>query len=692
MKMILILITLVVLLISTLNADGDKWKKMNGPAGGTVYSFFIKGDTIIAATRMGYYGKGIIYYSLNKGINWTQADLKLKTSISGVYITSNGTAFFSTSSDGIYISHDYKTWTKIRNGEFNCLNGFDNTVYIAGKKGIYRFNDDGTNWSLAHNPGYDREVYNIFIDQNKTVYFGTNKMFIKKKLNDPNFYHYFVDLGYRLKIFSYDSLLYSYSYSQLAVSSDEGLTWQKLDTTYFFKDRYINSITYVNNKLIASASDSVLISEDNGYTWRTGSGRKLYSVELQGEELFAGSTRNGFLNSTDYGETWNYLNNGLNTSKVEKIIIDEEGVTYTASSVGFSRSFDKGESWEEINNGINLPNAYLILLDKHEVLYAGGYRGLFKSTNRGDEWQHIPFFDDKYVYKSFVDDSNHVYVEVFLDKLYKSRDNGLTWDKIETGITEKIASSAIDDNNNLYIGTEKARIFKSTNRGDSWNIIYTAPAQTGWIRDIVVHNRTVYATNDNIGILRSIGNFWDTLNTGLPSTYLNTLVRGTDGSIYTATRYGNYAHNHKVGLFKLNGDSWKDVTGNLYLTEIRSIAFDKEENLYLATDEGVWKTNTDIIVTDIPMRRTVDNFALLQNYPNPFNPITKIQYQVPRAEFITLKIYDVLGNEVTTLVNEAKEPGEYEIDFNGSKLSSGVYFYTLRSGSFYDTKKFILMR
>jgi hypothetical protein len=85
-------------------------------------------------------------------------------------------------------------------------------------------------------------------------------------------------------------------------------------------------------------------------------------------------------------------------------------------------------------------------------------------------------------------------------------------------------------------------------------------------------------------------------------------------------------------------------------------------------------------------------FALMQNYPNPFNPSTKIKYQVPRTEFITLKIYDILGNEVTTLVNESKEPGEYEIDFNGSKLSSGVYFYTLRSGSFYDTKKFILMK
>jgi hypothetical protein len=86
------------------------------------------------------------------------------------------------------------------------------------------------------------------------------------------------------------------------------------------------------------------------------------------------------------------------------------------------------------------------------------------------------------------------------------------------------------------------------------------------------------------------------------------------------------------------------------------------------------------------------NFAVEQNYPNPFNPTTSIQYQVSGTSNVTLKIYDVLGKEVATLVNETKVPGKYEVKFDGSNLSSGIYFYKLTAGDFIQTKKLILMK
>jgi len=92
-----------------------------------------------------------------------------------------------------------------------------------------------------------------------------------------------------------------------------------------------------------------------------------------------------------------------------------------------------------------------------------------------------------------------------------------------------------------------------------------------------------------------------------------------------------------------------------------------------------------------------NDINLEQNYPNPFNPATIIKYQIPELSFITLKVYDVLGNEIVTLVNEVKSPGNYSINFDGSNLTSGVYFYQLRSGSpkgqaFVQTKKMILLQ
>ncbi len=87
-----------------------------------------------------------------------------------------------------------------------------------------------------------------------------------------------------------------------------------------------------------------------------------------------------------------------------------------------------------------------------------------------------------------------------------------------------------------------------------------------------------------------------------------------------------------------------------------------------------------------------DNFHLAQNYPNPFNPVTTIQFSIPQRSNVTMKVYDILGNEVATLVNEEKDRGVYMVSFNASGLASGIYFYKLQAGSFVETKKMILIK
>ncbi len=88
----------------------------------------------------------------------------------------------------------------------------------------------------------------------------------------------------------------------------------------------------------------------------------------------------------------------------------------------------------------------------------------------------------------------------------------------------------------------------------------------------------------------------------------------------------------------------------------------------------------------------VSDYTLFDNYPNPFNPSTKIMYTVPNNEFVTLKVYNTVGEEVMTLVNEVKQPGLYEVDFNAASLPSGVYMYRIIAGEFVQTKKMILMK
>ena len=100
-------------------------------------------------------------------------------------------------------------------------------------------------------------------------------------------------------------------------------------------------------------------------------------------------------------------------------------------------------------------------------------------------------------------------------------------------------------------------------------------------------------------------------------------------------------------------------------------------------------THTEVVEVEYPP----NDFRLMQNYPNPFNPATKILYKIPEKSFVTLKIYDVLGNEITTLVNEEKPNGSYEIEFSTIVgYASSIYFYQLKAGNYLETKKMVLLR
>ena len=108
--------------------------------------------------------------------------------------------------------------------------------------------------------------------------------------------------------------------------------------------------------------------------------------------------------------------------------------------------------------------------------------------------------------------------------------------------------------------------------------------------------------------------------------------------------------------------------------------------------EGEFYGDSTVLNIESFDEQCVRDFSLLQNYPNPFNPITSIQYAVSNRQFVNLKVYDVLGNEIETLVNEELPAGSYQVAFDGVGLTSGIYFYQLRAGDFVQTKKMILLK
>jgi hypothetical protein len=116
---------------------------------------------------------------------------------------------------------------------------------------------------------------------------------------------------------------------------------------------------------------------------------------------------------------------------------------------------------------------------------------------------------------------------------------------------------------------------------------------------------------------------------------------------------------------------------------------------YCEPHQGMGMTGTIIVQDPVSVsddELIAEKFDLKQNFPNPFNPSTRISYAIPSASFVNLKVYDIIGNEIAVLVNEEKQAGNYQIDFDATELTGGIYFYQLLTGPFVETKKMILMK
>ena len=155
-----------------------------------------------------------------------------------------------------------------------------------------------------------------------------------------------------------------------------------------------------------------------------------------------------------------------------------------------------------------------------------------------------------------------------------------------------------------------------------------------------------------------------------------------------------------MGIYQNSNFSWTkilltdDFEGGEDV-EVLDMDGDEDLDVVAAGSSGKlvwWENETPVGIFIESNNEILHKFSLEQNYPNPFNPITKISYQIPEPGIVSLKIYNVLGKEITTMVNEKKSAGEYEVEFDGSKLSSGIYFYRLFADGFSITKKMLLLK
>jgi photosystem II stability/assembly factor-like uncharacterized protein len=396
--------------------------------------------------------------------------------------------------------------------------------------------------------------------------------------------------------------------------------------------------------------------------------------------LFATTTTAGVFSTSDEA-SWVASNSGLTDLAVNDIAESNGTLAAGTKNGGVYVSTDNGNSWQQKSNGLTipfqaLPNTNTIVYSGQNMIEGGGY-GIFTSTDYGENWART--FPSTYGVRGLYKGSNYTYVGVG-PSVYRSSDDGLNWNFVVTAnttIKKFVTFPLAVGQDKIFVGTLDG-IFYSENNGSSW---IEKKISNKNINDMAAYGNNIFVVSEPF-------------------------MTNDAGFIYVSTDFGN---------------NWNDITANISsvaANHVRKILIDGDY-IYAGTSLGnVYKRKLSDVVTTIEKSNNTipTEFLLDQNYPNPFNPSTTISFLIPQVMVrqaqhdnadvipirqltesrdevhVTLKVYDVLGREVATLVNENLSAGSYSYNFDASKLTSGVYLYKLQAGKYSEMKKMILLR
>jgi hypothetical protein len=669
-----------------------QWVQMHGPEGGFVQSFAFCGPFVMAGTY-----EGGVYRSSDYGGHWSPAsdglthpDVYSLVVCDGFLFAGTGIGVFSSSDQG-------SSWqpTALMNGNVWSMIAKGSTLFAATTSGVFRSTDYGTSWS-AVSAG---NILSLATD-GTTIFAGTGDQPHSGVFRSTNSGASWDSTG--LSGLSVNSLavngtdIYAGTLSWPGKqdgggfrSTDNGVHWTKVI------ERPVMCFAVSGTTTYAGGVGFVFRSTDQGATWTDlwagSSDFDVRSLAAIGGNLFAGgSATSGVLLSTNGGDSWRPVNTGLCAVEVEALIATGTTV-FAGASWGVFRSTDRGENWtrtEEYSGTSFAVNGSTLY-----VGHVGG--GVSYSEDDGNSFHVIGTLPSNRVTSLAVIDTN-VFAGEMYSGLFRSRIGGTVWTPVGGGGT-RLAVCGTD----LYAAAG-GTISRSTDRGESWTPLL--PWGSGpdvyalvfagsklykgtWGQGVMM--RTDCDTNrrqdDTAGT--NCDTAWTSVNNGLTDPIVLSLAV-VGSSIFAGT------HNGGIFLTTNKGSSWTDVSSGRLRTRVWAIGSDGT-NAYVCGGNGIWRRalsemlKTSVGAVTSEMSRV---YGLKQNYPNPFNPSTTITFELPTSSHVRLSVFDLLGREVSVLVNEKKDAGIHDVTFDAAGLASGMYFYRLQAGRFAQTKKLLLLR
>lgn len=524
-------------------------------------------------------------------------------------------------------------------------------------------------------------------------------------------------------------------------TSDAGATWQ---IKYSYAEQTGLLSVFVNSlgKGWAVGFYGVIyMTEDNSYSWSQilsgkssdWTGDWISSVFMINESVgWAGGFRKGtyykpiILKTTNGGKIWKTNSEFSNSSQ-----ITESKIYFLNENIGWVK-FKDVNTFKTTNGGVNWVSTgagddmFFLNQDTGWTVFKGpGSNGVFKTTNGGGIWVQKCSVSSSSV---FFSNLNSGWAVGEGGSVLKSIDTGESWVPKTSGTTSDLnlvrfyndnigicaGSSGVvllstdggeswisksgpslydcsfTSSTTIWGATAGGTVYKTTNFGDSWS-----PLNTG------IGGTNSFFTSENMGWVASGGNnIFKYEENVTPVELISFTVIVKDKKVIlswqTATELNNYGFDIER---KINDETWDilgfvEGHGNSNTPNFYSFIDNTPMggNKYLYRLKQIDLNGKYEYSNEIEVEMTPGKYLLYQNYPNPFNPSTKIMYRIVNESKVVITVYDILGKEVETLVNEIKEPGTYELELNAHRLASGTYIYRLVAGDYVESKKMILLR
>jgi photosystem II stability/assembly factor-like uncharacterized protein len=614
--------------------------------------------------------RGIVFRSSDGGEIWSEIDIGVLSDAVSALAAGGGT-FYAGTPDGVAYSTDNGmtwerpvSWPSNRRVRAICANATH--AYAGTDSGIFVSTDNGMTWAFSGSGNVSALA-----------------------MNDTNVYAAISDGGiYR--------------------SRDKGSTWTLLNNG-LPEDPFTPALAVEGRTVLACGGHRIYLSTDAGDSWSEELAGiphiQFQAVCVMDTILFAGSEGRGVFRSTTRDPFWILANRGLANTEVRHLAVCGKSIIATSSFeatlpgeyLGLFRSTDDGVTWHEADKGLD-KGAVNALIATEDTLFASTTTyNIFRSTDGGVNWSPFTASYPDTTFFLLAASGGTVFADaeynvgpMYHIGIHRTTDGGKSWIAANAGLPAlQRADAFLVSNSTLLAGYAGVGggIYRSTDKGLSWIASDMAGGIT-YVTALGEVGGSLLAGTDE-GVFRSTdgGRSWSPANSGLRDTSIEVRNFATvGGTVFMACTDGMF-------LSVDEGASWKEVNEGLESGSLSIAACGL--NLFVGTwSRGIWKRPLSEMITSVegPSAFLPTDYLLMQNYPNPFNPSTTIEFALTYAGFVTLKVYNVLGEEVATLIAGDQAAGTFKATWNASGLPSGVYFYRLTAGEYVQTKKAVLMK